>query len=783
MSQPDSSAFSGFRRTEDRRLLSGRATYVADINLPNQCFAYFVRSTSAHASLRDVSVEKALENPGVLAAYSGRDLATALPPIAENKADGGVFEAALLSKLGADSFVRREDRRVLATETVRYVGEAVAVVVADDPYLAEDAAELVNVDLSEFDAVTSAEEALRLDGPRLYESWPDNRALHLSVSKGDVNAAFASAAHRTRRRLHSGRLAASPLETRGVVAYFDSSTGLLTVWSSTQVPHMVRDAIAEMLQFPVENVRVIAPDVGGGFGVKAIPYAEEFVIAHLAVVMGRPVKWIEDRLEHFLASTHSRDQQHDIEIAFDAEGRILALRDHFVVDNGAANPLGVVQPYNTIAHLMGCYRVPNLEVEATAVVTNKVPLCVYRGAGRPEAVFAMERILDIAAREAGFDPVEIRRRNLIGREEMPYEVGILYRDGEEIVYDGGDFRGCFERAVDWLDARTSSDERTFDGRYVGSGLATYVEGTGIGPFEGAVLRIVDDGVLQIATGACSQGQSHETVFAHLAADEIGLERTRVNLVGGDTQAIPRGWGTIASRTAVVAGSAIAEAAGQVRSKILRAAGELLEIAPSDLEIEGGVVRVKGTPARTISLTDLIREIRTKHPELPPNEPVFEAIDYFEPRTVTFAYGVHAVRVAVDGDTGAVEILDYGVVHDCGRILHPQVVDGQICGGVAQGIGAALFEGLVYDETGQLLNPNFIDYVLPTAVEIPRLWLDHIEMSSPTNPLGVKGVGEAGAVAPPAAIANAVEDALHTFGVEITSVPLTPSYILRKLAIP
>ena len=764
-------------RREDSRLLRGDGRYVADIELPSMRYVSFVRSPVAHADVNGV------ELPLEVVGWTGADLVGRIDTMAPNEADGGVYQDKLLETLGDERlFVRHEGRPLLAVDRVRHVGDPIAVVIADTPYGAADAADRVLLDLVPRPPVVDPFAALADDAPRLYDHWPDNRSLFVAAGFGDTDGAFAEAAHVSRRRLHSGRLACHPMEPRGVVAEHDPRTDLLTVWSSTQIPHPLRTALAKALGRPAHRIRVVAPDVGGGFGVKAIPYAEELVMAFLALEMGVPLKWVEQRSEHGLAAIHSRDQIHDIELALDGDGRILGVRDRFVVDNGAANPLGVVQPYNTLAHLCGCYRVPALDVEATAVVTNKAPISPYRGAGRPEAVFAMDRIIDVAAREMGIDPVELRRRNLIGAEEMPYAVGLNYRDGTPMTYDSGDFSGCFEAAMamgnmaDGLRGGAPDEA----GRLVGVGVSTYVEGTGVGPFESARVRVDETGWVEVSTGACSQGQGHETVFAEVCAQALGADPERVTVIGGDTAAVEYGWGTLASRSAVVAGSAIHEAAGVLRERIVNAVAQRWELAPADLRIHNGVVEVVGTPTRRMELAEVAEGFAPGGVFANGSTPGLDEMVCFEPATVTFAAGVHAARVAVDPSTGAVEILDYVVAHDCGPLLSPMIVDGQIAGGVAQGIGAALFEQAVYDAEGQPQNPSLADYLVPDAAGVPELAVAHLETPSPLNPLGIKGVGEAGAISPPAAVANAVEDALGGLGIEVNQVPVSPYYLFDQL---
>ena len=764
-------------RREDARLLRGNGCYVADIDLPGMRHVAFVRSHVAHGTVIGVDI------PRGVSGWCGRDLAGRLAAMAPNEADDTVFEERLMRALGDNRvFVRHEDRPLLATDRVRHVGDPLAVIVAGNPYAAADAAERVVADLEPLPAVADPAAALAPDAPLLYDHWPDNRSLRIAAGFGDVEAAFAEAAHVGRRRLHSGRLAGHPMEPRGVVACHDHRTDLLTVWSSTQVPHPLRSALAKALGRPAHRIRVIAPDVGGGFGVKALPYAEEFVVALLALELGVPLKWIEHRREHGTAAIQSRDQTHNIELALAADGRILGLRDRILVDCGAANPLGVVQPYNTLAHLCGCYRVPALDVEATAVVTNKAPLSPYRGAGRPEAVFAMDRILDATAREAGLDPFEVRRRNLIGADEMPYAVGINYRDGTPMRYDSGDFLACYDTALSMVDLSSVRRGGTSDGsgRRFGVGVSTYVEGTGVGPFESALVRIDETGHVEVATGACSQGQGHETVFAEVCARALGTDPDRVTITGGDTAAVPYGWGTLASRSAVVAGSAIFQAACAVRDRILEALAEHWEVSPGDLRIRNGIVEVTGTPSAHMDLADVAAGFAPGGAFAGHDAADLEEMVCFEPPTVTFASGTHVARVAVDEATGEVELLDYVVVHDCGPLLSPVIVDGQIAGGVAQGVGAALFEEVVYDDDGQPLNPTLLDYLVPDATGVPTLAVAHLETPSPLNPLGIKGVGEAGAISPPAAIANAIEDALAGLGARVDRVPVTPRRLFEQL---
>jgi aerobic carbon-monoxide dehydrogenase large subunit len=735
------------RRVEDDRLLRGDGRFVADLSRLGQLHAHFVRSPLARARIASIDASKALQLPGVAGVYTHEHVpAGPMPPFLWDSPP-----AKLVGPLRPH--LRPCHPPLLPADEARFAGQAVAVVLAEDRYLAEDAAELVEVDYEPLDAVTGAGAALGPDAPLLHPGWDSNVAVRFEVRKGDAAAAIARADLVVRERFEVQRQAGLPIETRGALADWDRAAGSLTLWSSTQNAHPLRRALSRVAGLDPGRVRVVAPDVGGGFGVKGVLYPEDLLVGLLAMRTGRPVKWIEDRAEHLRSAIHAREQVHEIELGLTRDGEVVAIRDHILVDCGAFNPLGLVIPYNTIAHLMGPYRVPNLEAVATGVVTNKVPTAPYRGAGRPEAVFAVERALELAARALDADPLELRLRNLVGPDELPYGAGILYRDGEPLVLDSGDYPRALRRAAElagYAGVRAAPAEA--GRRPVGVGLACYVEGTGIGPFEGAAVAVGHDGRVTVRTGACSQGQGHATVLAQVCADHLGVAPEDVTVVGGDTAGIERGWGTVASRSAVVAGSAVAAAAAAVRERALEIAGDLLEAAPADLQVQGNRVVVAGAPERGLELGEVARAAEAA------GAPV-AATEYFEPPTVTWANGAHAAVVEVDPDTGEVRVLRYAVVHDCGRVINPVIVDGQVRGGVAQGLGGALYEELTYDDDGQLTSGTLADYLVPTAGEVPRIDLEHLETPSPLNPLGLKGVGEGGAIPVPAAIANAVEHAL------------------------
>jgi carbon-monoxide dehydrogenase large subunit len=675
---------------------------------------------------------------------------------------------------------------LLAIDKARHVGEAVAVVVADSRYIAEDAADLVNVEYEPLPALVDAEKAMQPGAPLIHEDVGSNEIASFTVRKGDADAAFARAPHTIKRRFTHHRYAAMPMETRGVVGSYETRTDAFTVWSSTQVPHWIQRELAATLELPEARIRCLALDVGGGFGLKGHVYPEDLLIPFLARQLGRPVKWIEDRREHMMASCHSRDQVHEAEIAFDGGGRVLAFRDRYAMDCGAWNPLGVAPVYNTAVHLPGPYDIAHLLIEARVAATNKVPNAPYRGAGRPEAVQVMERLMDLLANQLGLEPAEVRRRNMVRADQMPYSLGIPYRDGVPIVYDSGDYPGALDKALAALGGleafRQRQKEARAQGRYLGLGLGCYTEGTGAGPFEGATVRIDGSGKVHVASGASPQGQGMETVFAQITADAWGVKPEDVVVSLGDTAGIAMGFGTIASRTTVTVSAAIHNASEKLREKVFAIAGHKLECAVGDLELRNGKVGIVGVPGAELSLGDIAREARPgwDHGRPPGIEPGLEQTHYFEPSTVTWAYATHAAIVEVDIETGRLKIEKYVVAHDCGVLVNPLLAEAQIVGGVAQGLGGALFEDIAYDAEGQLLSGTFMDYAMPIATDIPPVQLVHQEIRSPLNPLGVKGLGEGGAIAPPVVLANAVCDALAHLGIELNTTPIRPEGLLWEI---
>jgi carbon-monoxide dehydrogenase large subunit len=768
-------------RREDRRLLRGQGQFIADLALPRMLHAVLVRSHVAHARIRSVDLSRAAAAPGVVLALDGADLLQLLPPVPE----GQISLPRKWTSVIQHKFLNPQ-QPLLAHDKVRHVGEAMAIIVAESRDQAEDAAERVTWDLEELPAVVDPEAALRADSPIVHDRFQTNLIGAFSVGRGDADAALAGAPRRLRRRFYHHRYAAVPLECRGVVSAYDPRTDSATIWSSTQVVHWVRREAAALLGLPEARVRCIALDVGGGFGGKGHVYPEDLLVTFLARKLGRPVRWIEGRSEHLMSATHSRDQLHDVEVGFDDDGHILAIRDDYIVDCGAWNPIGSGVAYNTAVHLTGPYKIENLAASGRIVVTNKVPNAPYRGAGRPEAAFAMERTIDLVARTLGLEPGEVRRRNMIRADEMPYRVGIPYRDGEPIVYDSGDYPGALQKALDAVGGveafRRRQSEARKAGRHLGLGIGCYIEGTGVGPFESAFVRIDPSGKIYVSSGACPQGQGMETIFAQVAADLWKVAPQDVVISLADTAAIAIGFGTMASRSTVTLSAAMHHASQRLREKVFAIAANLLECAPADLELRNGGVGVVGVPGATVNLARIAQAARPGWDnERPPGvDAGLEEIYYWQPQTVTWSYAAHVAIVDVDPETGRVGIEDYAVAHDCGVVVNPMLVEGQIMGGAAQGLGGILLEGIAYDANGQLLSGSLLDYALPTAGDIPAMRIVHQHSPSPLNPLGVKGVGEGGAVAPPAAIANAVCDALAPFGVEVNATPIKPEQLISAM---
>jgi carbon-monoxide dehydrogenase large subunit len=622
-------------RKEDRRLLAGRGKFIADVQLPRMAHVAFARSPVAHGRIRSIEVSAAQRLAGVIAVYTARELSLAPVPGLQNKPPASW-------RARVEHAIDAPDQPLIAAETVRYAGEAYAVVVAETRYIAEDAIELIEAEFEQLPVIRDIEQALAPNSEKVHSSLGSNIIAKFALRRGDMNASGLRAVRRIRRRFVNHRYLATPMECRGVVAGYDDRHDSITVWSATQVVHWVRREVAKQLNLPEGRVRCIAPDVGGGFGVKGHVYPEDVVIPYLARQLGRPVCWIEDRQEHLINATHSRDDVHDVEAVFDDQGYVLALKDEFIKDSGAYMPVGLGAPSNSATHICGPYHIPNLELTATVVVTNKTPNAPYRGSGRPEAAFVMERLMDLIARELDLDPVDVRFRNMIRPEQMPYTVGIPYRDGSTVTYDSGDFPASLEKALEAIGGieafRAEQRAAWAQHRYIGLGIGCYLEGTGAGPFEGATVRVDPSGGIIVATGACSQGQGHETVFAQIAADEWGVRPEDVSVVISDTAGISYGYGTIASRSAVVSSAAIRAASAVLRRKVLDIAAHLLECDQGDLELRNGAAAIKGVPQQNVSLRDIARAAQPgPESSRPPGVAGgLEATEYYEPPTVAWA---------------------------------------------------------------------------------------------------------------------------------------------------
>jgi aerobic carbon-monoxide dehydrogenase large subunit len=757
-------------RLEDTALLRGEGRFVDDICLPGMLHAAFVRSPHAHAAIRGIDKAPALALAGVRAVMTLADLR----PHLRNER--------LVVGLPSPSYKQERNRPALAGDEAVHVGEPVAVVVADNRYLAEDAAALVEVDYEPLPAVADCRAALAPGAPRAHREASHNLLAEFTMGYGDVERAFTGAAHVFRESFWQHRGGGHSIECRGSVAVHDAIADKLTLWCSTQMPHALLRVLADMLGRDESRLRVATPDLGGGFGPKLVSYSEDIVVSLAALITGRPVKWIEDRLEHFVAATQERDQYWEVEIAVDEGARILGVRGSFIHDHGAYTARGVNLGHNSAETVTLPYEVPAYGMGVKLALTNKVPVTPVRGAGHPQGTFAMERLLDRVARELKLDRAEVRRRNLIPAARMPYTKQLKTRGGMQVVLDSGDYPRCQQMACEragWEGFRARQQAARREGRYLGIGVANFVKGTGRGPFEGVTVRIGPSGRIHVSSGATAMGQSTRTMLAQIVAEQLGGDLANIAVTTGDTDAIPLGIGGSNSRQTVTAGSSAHLAARKVRQKAIKVAALLLKAAEQDLEIVGGEVQVKGAPGVKIGLGRIAHTVAgTPGYSLPGEvEPGMEATEYFVVDDMAYANGSAVAEVEVDVETGAVRILRYVIAHDCGRILHPLIVDGQILGGAAHGIGNALYEWMGYDDNAQPVTTNFGEYLLVTATEMPPVEIIHHESPSPLNPLGVKGVGECGVVPAPAAIISAIEDALSPFGARVTKTPLFPRDIV------
>ncbi len=765
---------SSVSRVEDSALLAGRGRFIDDFHLPGMLHAAVVRSPFAHARVGKIDCCEALKLPGVHAVLTHADLPQ---PFRDER---------LLLLVPNPAIRHPVTNYALARDEVCFAGEAVAFVVADDRYAAEDAAERVMVDYEPLPSASDCRAALAPDAATAHVGRADNIAAEFPMAYGDVDGAFAGAAHVIKESFFTHRGGGHAMECRGIVAAHDPVADSMTLWSNTQAPHMLRNVYARMMGVSEGQVRVIAPpDVGGGFGPKGMYYQEQFCAAAAARQLGRPVKWIEDRRENFIATFQERDQYWDVEIAVDEDGKLRGVRGSLIHDSGAYLPWGIITPFISATTVPGPYVLPAYEMNLSVVFTNKVATTPVRGAGRPQAAFVMERLMDRVALDLALDPAEVRRRNFVQSEQMPYPVGLVFRDGSPVVYDSGDYPRCQEKSLELADYDNFRARQTVaraEGRYIGIGLGSYVEGTGLGPFEGVKVKIEMSGEVAVQTGAAPQGQGHQTMLAQIVADRLGVKPGDVSVTPGDTAGVGIGIGTFASRITANAGPSAQMAANTVREKLVKAASHLLEAAEEDLDLADGRVFVKGVPDHGKSFAE-IASFANGMPgfALPGGViPGLEETAYFTPERSTYANGAHVAEVEVDIETGAVTILRYSTAHDCGTMINPKMVEGQVVGGVAHGVGNALYEWMHYDDDAQPQTVNFGEYLIPMATDVPRVEQVHIESPTPLNPLGVKGAGEGGTIPALAAIAGAVEDALAPFGVRMTQSPMTPPYILSLL---
>jgi carbon-monoxide dehydrogenase large subunit len=765
------------KRNEDPRLLTGQALFVDDVDIPGMLHAAFLRSDYAHAKLLSIDITQAQERPGVVAVYTAEEMGDDWQPGPPNVSPPPTIE---------NITFHSRTHVPLVKDKVRHVGEAIAVVIAESRYIAEDAVEDILVDLEPLEVVADIETALAPDAPLIHEDLESNLAAHMIQGKGDYQAAKAAADVVISRRIEIDRGAAAAMENRGIVAHWDEKSQHLTVWDTTQAPIPIRNGIASRLGLTQSQVRVIAPYIGGGFGPKMMMhYPEEILIPWISVKLRKPIKWIEDRRENFYATTQERRQVHDAEMILSKDGKILGVSHTFLHDSGAYDPYGLTIPLNTESHATGAYDVPNYHSDLKVVFTNKIYTSPIRGAGRPQGIFLIERLLDMAAKELDIDPLEIRLRNLIPPEAFPYDKQIIDQAFSELIFDSGDYQPVIEKAAQMIGYDQFIDDEQprlqAEGRRVGIGIVPFVETTGVGPYEGARITVEESGKINVATGVGTQGQGHFTSFAQVVAEQLGVDVKDVILVTGDSSEFHWGTGTFASRGAVVAGNAVHGAATIVRDKVLKLASKILEAPEEELELEDGYVRVADIPHQSISLGDLAAEANPLRGAVEPGtEPGLEATAYFGPKYGATAFGVHAMIIEVDPETMMVEIKRYVVVEDCGTVINPMILEGQVHGGVAMGIGNAYYEQLIYDENAQLLNASLADYLIPTASEVPRIEVGHHETRSPLNPLGTKGAGEAGAIPVPALFAQAIENAFPEYDLEILEMPLSPNRLFELL---
>ncbi len=757
------------KRKEDPRLITGAGAFVGDLKLPGMHHVVFVRSPYAHARIRGIDAEAARQRPGVLAVVTGKELAALCGPMPIG--GGGEGGSATDSQ-----DVPGLTHHALTTERVRHVGEAVAAVIATTPEIAVDAAAEVLVDWDPLPSVGDVFKAMEPSAPKLFDQLESNVEHVWQRKRGEPDAAFASAYRVVKQRMTNQRVAGVSMEGRAVAAMPDFTTGGVTLWTSTQGPHLVRGELAKVLKLPENAVRVIAPDVGGGFGIKIGLYPEELALAALSRFYNVPLRWVETRIEHMVATTHGRGQVADMEAAVQEDGTITALRMRVVADMGAY-PIATVIPNLTGQMSVGVYNIPAIDIEITCVFTNTTPVAAYRGAGRPEAAYYIERLVNCIAAELRLDPVEVRRKNFIPPDKFPY------RTPAGVTYDSGEYERALNRVLEISHYQALREEQQRrrsenDNHLLGIGLACYVEMCGFGPYESAVVRVEPSGTVTVFTGISPHGQGGGTTFAQIVADQLGADFDTIVVQYGDTGNTPMGQGTMGSRSIAVGGTALVRAVGKVRDKARQIAANMLEANPDDVVLEGGTYQVKGVPSRSLTLAQIADQAYSD--KLPKEiDPGLEASDFFTP-TLIYPFGAHVAVVEIERETGRITLRDYYTVDDCGPRLSPMLVEGQVHGGLAQGIAQALMEEVVYDENGQLLSGSLMDYTLPRAHDFPMFTTDQTVTPTPHNPLGVKGIGEAATIGSTPAIANAVADALAVFGVRHLDIPLRPERVWRAM---
>jgi len=767
ITKPESLVGKRVRRQEDPRLITGTATYLDDIKMPGMHHACIVRSPHGAARIRGIDTKAAGERPGVVAIFTGKDIA-------------GLGAVPCASSLPG---LRVPHHHLLAQDRVYYVGHPVAVVVASDRYIARDAADLIEVDYDPLPAVTDPEKALAEGAPAVHPEWPGNVAFTFHQDGGNVEQAFAEAEVVVKQRITSQRLIPTAIETRGVVAEWRSGEHSLTLYSSTQIPHLLRTLVAGILGMPENKLRVITPEVGGGFGSKLNVYAEEALMAFIAQRIQKPVKWVESRRENFTCTIHGRGHVDYFELAAKRDGTMVGLKLKLIQDLGAyLQLLTPAIPTLSVLMMPGIYKFKNISADITGVFTNCVPTDAYRGAGRPEATHGIERMVDILAAELGMDPVEIRLKNFVGNDEFPFATAT------GLTYDSGDYAAPLRKAlqeVDYAGLRLEQTKAREEGRLMGIGISTYGEICAMGPspalpaggWESATVKIEPTGKVTVMTGASPHGQGEETTFAQVVADELGVPMDDVLVVHGDTAVVQYGIGTFGSRGTAVGGAALFYALQDLKAKMKKFGAMLLD--SSSVTLSGGHC-VDPQSGKSVSFGE-IATAAYHAKRLPPNtEPGLVATHFWEPPNFTFPFGAHLVVSEVDRDTGEIQIRRYVAVDDCGKIINPLLVAGQVHGGVAQGLGQALWEQAVYDDNGQLITGELTDYALPKAHLMPWIESSHTETPSPVNPLGVKGVGEAGTIGCSPAVVNSVVDALSPLGVRHLDMPLTPEKVWKAI---